>query len=140
MPSATRLKFLAQKPTDAKPRGASIIRARCHGSFRHRRRLLEPLPVTPCLAALWLRADFLQPSTKQFVNTASVLHEQLLLTLKQAAQRLAISRRTLERLIASGDFPAPLKIGRASRVPVGDVNAYQTRLIEARDGINRRPA
>lgn len=55
-----------------------------------------------------------------------------LLTLKQAAQRLAISKRTLERLIASGLFPAPLKIGRASRVTEIDVSSYLSQLLQER--------
>ena len=55
-----------------------------------------------------------------------------LVTLKQAAQRLGICRRTLERLIARGEFPSPLKIGRSSRVAVADVEAYVARLMDAR--------
>ena len=47
-----------------------------------------------------------------------------LLTLPQAAQDLSISKRTLERLIAAGDFPAPVKIGRSSRVPRTDLASY----------------
>lgn len=60
--------------------------------------------------------------------------EHLLLTLKQAAQRLAISKRTLERQIASGHFPAPVKIGRASRVAADDVTQYCTKLVQSRSG------
>jgi len=55
-----------------------------------------------------------------------------LLTLVQAAQVLAISKRTLERLIASGEFPHPLKIGRSSRVSAEDVDSYLQRLQERR--------
>ncbi|WP_438482562.1 helix-turn-helix transcriptional regulator [Oleiharenicola lentus] len=51
-----------------------------------------------------------------------------LLTLKAAASSLAISRRTLERLMASGTFPPPLKIGRASRVDPSDVATYLEKL------------
>lgn len=47
-----------------------------------------------------------------------------LFTLDQAAHQLAISKRTLERLIVSGDFPRPLKIGRSSRVRSEDVDVY----------------
>src|SRR5690606_9468022 len=39
----------------------------------------------------------------------------VLLTLTATANSLSISKRTLERLIAAGDFPVPVKIGRASR-------------------------
>ncbi len=55
-----------------------------------------------------------------------------LLTLEQAAQVLAISKRTLERLIVSGEFPRPLKIGRSSRVSSEDVDNYLQRLQQRR--------
>ena len=47
-----------------------------------------------------------------------------LLTLDQTAQALAVSKRTLNRLIAGGAFPQPLKIGRASRVAREDIAGY----------------
>lgn len=53
---------------------------------------------------------------------------RLLLTLAQTALALAISKRTLERLIAGGVFPAPLKIGRSSRVPREDIANYLEQL------------
>ena len=55
------------------------------------------------------------------MDTATVSERPILITLEQAAQRLAISRRTLERLIAAGEFPSPLKLGRASRLAVEDI-------------------
>ena len=51
-----------------------------------------------------------------------------LLTLQQAAATLAISKRTLNRLISAGAFPRPVKIGRASRVPRDDLSTYLDRL------------
>lgn len=54
--------------------------------------------------------------------------DRLLYTLNQAAQSLAISKRTLERLIAGGSFPVPLKIGRSSRVPREDIADYLEQL------------
>lgn len=48
--------------------------------------------------------------------------------MKQAASSLSISKRTLDRLIAAGSFPPPLKIGRASRVSPADIAAYLERL------------
>ena len=53
---------------------------------------------------------------------------RLLLTLNQTALALAISKRTLERLIAGGAFPVPLKIGRSSRVPREDIADYLEQL------------
>lgn len=47
-----------------------------------------------------------------------------LLTLNETAQRLAICKRTLERLIAAGEFPAPLKIGRSVRVAESDLQLF----------------
>ena len=51
-----------------------------------------------------------------------------LLTLPQAAHDLSVSRRTLERLIAAGIFPTPVKIGRSSRVPREDLAVYLEKL------------
>lgn len=58
------------------------------------------------------------------MDTATVSEQPILITLEQAAQRLAISRRTLERLIAAGEFPSPFKIGRASRLAIADIDNY----------------
>jgi excisionase family DNA binding protein len=55
--------------------------------------------------------------------------EKALLSLEDAAASLAISKRTLCRLIARGDFPAPLKIGRASRVSRRDLINYVDQLL-----------
>lgn len=62
---------------------------------------------------------------------------ELLLTLEEAASRLAISKRTLEREIAAQRFPKPLKIGRASRVPEADVQAYVASLRRERPPLLR---
>jgi excisionase family DNA binding protein len=47
-----------------------------------------------------------------------------LLTVQEVARRLDISKRTLEREIARGRFPRPIKIGSALRVLPGDVKVY----------------
>lgn len=52
----------------------------------------------------------------------------LLLTKKQASVRLSVCVRTLERLIAAGDFPQPLKIRGRSCVPQTDVETYVSKL------------
>ena len=54
--------------------------------------------------------------------------EPSLLTLRQTAHALSISKRTLDRLIAGGAFPAPLKIGRSSRVSREDLTLYLEQL------------
>ena len=58
--------------------------------------------------------------------------ERMLLTLPQAAHELSISKRTLERLIAAGEFPAPVRIGRSARVPSTDLVAYLEKLLVQR--------
>jgi excisionase family DNA binding protein len=55
-----------------------------------------------------------------------------LFTLPRAAQQLSVSKRTLERLIASGAFPSPIKIGRSSRVLRTDLATYLDRLCQQR--------
>lgn len=52
----------------------------------------------------------------------------LLVTKKQAAAALSISKPTLNRLIARGNFPPPLKIGRAARIPCVDIAHYLEQL------------
>ena len=48
-----------------------------------------------------------------------------LLTVQQAADSMAISKRTLEREIASGRFPQPIKIGeRSVRIRPEHIRAY----------------
>ncbi len=69
------------------------------------------------------------------LNAGAVLEAPLLMTLGQAAQRLAISRRTLERLIAAGAFPAPLKLGRASRMAARDVDTFCAQLESRRTAL-----
>jgi len=56
----------------------------------------------------------------------------LLLTVPDAAKRLGVCRRSLERLIADGVFPRPVKLGRSSRVPVTDVERFVESLTRER--------
>jgi excisionase family DNA binding protein len=48
----------------------------------------------------------------------------VLLTPAEAARRLSISVRTLERQIAAGHFPQPRRIGRSVRILASDLQAY----------------
>ncbi len=45
---------------------------------------------------------------------------------------MSISKRTLERLISSGAFPSPVKIGRSSRVLRRDLDRYLDQLCRER--------
>lgn len=53
----------------------------------------------------------------------------LLITLDDAASRLAVCRRTLEREIAAGRFPRPVRIGRTTRIQLSDLQAYLQKLV-----------
>lgn len=66
------------------------------------------------------------------VASSVTADEKALLSLEDAAMSLAISKRTLCRLIARGDFPPPLKIGRASRVSRRDLVHYVDQLLLSR--------
>lgn len=55
-----------------------------------------------------------------------------LFTLPAAADRLSISRRTLDRLISAGTFPRPVKVGSSSRVLREDIEGYLEQLRRAR--------
>ena len=58
---------------------------------------------------------------------------QLLIALTEAARRLSVHRRTLEREICRMRFPRPLKAGRKTLVRVSDVDEYIRRLEAERD-------
>jgi excisionase family DNA binding protein len=45
-------------------------------------------------------------------------------TIPEVAARFRVCRRTIEREIARGLFPAPVKIGRLSRISEADIQMY----------------
>ena len=55
-----------------------------------------------------------------------------LVSVKQVAKILGISRRHLERLVCKGVFPRPVKLGRASRFMWSDVEAFMHKLNDER--------
>lgn len=57
-----------------------------------------------------------------------------LIPIKRVADRLGVSRRTVERLMADRKLPSPLKQGRGSFLTESDVSDYIERLKERRDG------
>jgi excisionase family DNA binding protein len=77
-----------------------------------------------------------EEKARELMNTASS-EARPLITPDQAAQRMSVCRRTLEREIARKNFPPPLKIGRASRFRAEDVDDYLRRLEEKRDQSKR---
>ena len=54
---------------------------------------------------------------------------ELLIDVPEAAKRLGVCRRTLEREVEHGHFPRPVKIGRRSLIPVAALRAYAAKLI-----------
>lgn len=58
----------------------------------------------------------------------SNLNKERLLKMQEAANFLSISVRALYRLIAKGELPQPLKIGRSSRISSLQLMRYLQRL------------
>lgn len=61
------------------------------------------------------------------------MQEKFLLSVREAAHRLGVSRRTLEREVCRKKFPPPMKIGAKSVYLVSDVESYVARLKADRD-------
>jgi excisionase family DNA binding protein len=60
-------------------------------------------------------------------------HTAQLLTMPQAAERLTMSKRTLERLMAAHEFPQPVRFtSRMVRVLASDVDAYLVKKVTER--------
>jgi len=51
-----------------------------------------------------------------------------LFSLTEVAESFGVSRRSVNRLIARGDLPKPLKVGGASRLSSSDVADYVDKL------------
>ncbi|MBA3483698.1 MAG: helix-turn-helix domain-containing protein [Pirellulales bacterium] len=57
-------------------------------------------------------------------ETTSVTQGALLLKAEEVAQMLAISTRTLWRLVSTAGFPQPLKLGGSTRWRAAEVTAW----------------
>ena len=57
-------------------------------------------------------------------RTVGGVGEDRLLRVDEGAAMLAISVRAFYRLIADGQLPRPVKIGRATRMPLSDLERY----------------
>ena len=60
------------------------------------------------------------------------VHEDKLVSVKVVAGRIGISERGVWRLIANGDLPQPVKVGRCSRLFQSDATEWLQRLKEQR--------
>ena len=66
--------------------------------------------------------------------TADGIHDDdRLVDLKRVAALLGVCGRTVHRLIAAGELRPPVKVGRASRWFVSDVEGYMSKLKQQRD-------
>jgi len=70
----------------------------------------------------------------------SITYHPQLLRFSEAAARLRVSRRTLERLIAAGTFPRPVKIGRCSLVRAADIEAVESGVDTAKNETQKQQA
>ncbi len=55
-----------------------------------------------------------------------------LMGLQAVAGALSVSRREVYRLIARGELPQPVKIGRSSKLPESEVSAFIEKVKQAR--------
>jgi predicted DNA-binding transcriptional regulator AlpA len=58
--------------------------------------------------------------------------ESQLLSVRETAHCLGVSRRTLERIVSRGQFPPPLKIGAKSLYTAADIESHIAKLVAAR--------
>lgn len=63
-----------------------------------------------------------------------------LLNLHEVTQLTALSRATVYRAIANGDFPPPVKIGRVSRWPASEISSFVAGLSARRDATGNLPS
>ena len=67
-----------------------------------------------------------------------ILDVKQLLGLDKVAFFLDVSKREVQRLIAAHELPQPIKIGRLSKLTMGDVLAYIEKLKQRRNGREKR--
>ena len=74
---------------------------------------------------------------KDEIPQHSELEAKRLITVREAATILGISQRTMYRLIDMGKAPAPVKLGRATRLVRTEVDKYIEQLIAERQRLRR---
>ena len=64
----------------------------------------------------------------------TIVDVKQLLGLDKVANLLDVSKREVQRLIAAHELPQPIKIGRLSKLTVGDVDGFIEKLKQRRNG------
>ena len=64
--------------------------------------------------------------------TSDVTDGNDFLRLPEVKKMIGLSRATIYRMIEKGEFPRPVKQGRTSSWPKGEVDAYRKSVVEAR--------
>ena len=116
--------FFSAQPVETVPVRGDIQLAGIRRKFAEMR-LPHPRPACTPLAATNVNQGFAMSQ-----NLAPEV--QHLLPIPEAAHRLTVSVRTLERLIASRQFPEPVRINRSRRVLLSDLNGYLEKITGAR--------
>lgn len=124
------------RPTGSPSRLPEILKHLAIALCRHVRQLhQEGLTVPPEIEDLAALLFFFATSRQAAPTTAgrpeaahhACMPDRLLLSKNEAAERLGVSVRTIERLVASGRLPQ-VHIERLARFRVGDLEAYVNRL------------
>ena len=71
------------------------------------------------------------------VEINTVVDLKQLLGLDKVAKVLDVSKREVQRLIATHELPKPIKIGRLSKLTVGEVEAFIEKLKQRRNSKER---
>lgn len=72
-------------------------------------------------------------NTPQIEQTPESSSSDHLVDLEGLATRLMVSKRSVWRLVASGDLVPPIKVGRMARWFEGDIETYLDRKRQQRD-------
>ncbi len=76
--------------------------------------------------------------THQMLETPGIESSDRLVGLSELAALLAVSERSVRRLVASGDLPLPVKVGRCARWFQADAQTYLDKIRRQRDDLAGR--
>src|SRR3712207_2340985 len=119
-------------PGDLSTRPPELVRHLAFAMSLHLRNLRQTGAAVPTeveeLAGLLTRCVRTRPNATPVDGSSDAAHprrmaDRLLVTKAEAAERLSVSVRTIERLVAAGRLPL-VHVERAARLRVGDLEAY----------------